>query len=119
MPWKFVLALLFLAATVPVLAQSNQDAITSSWQVNAGFGYSVYHDDFEGPGIMEGPTLWFDVYPHRGPKLLQGFGVDIEARDISFGRPPTQPSNLREDTGAGGVIYSWRHFHNFYPYGKY
>jgi len=91
----------------------------SSWQVNAGLGYSAYHDDFEGPGIMEGPTLWFDIYPNRGPNLLKGFGLDLEARDISFGRPPTQPSNLREDTTGGGVIYSWRHFRNFNPYGKF
>ena len=118
MRWKFVLATLFLVAGVPVFSQSDPAAIMSSLQVNAGFGLSAYRDDFEGPGIMEGSTLWFDVYPHRGPKLLEGFGVDIEVRDIDFGRPPTQPSNLREVTGGGGLIYSWRHFHNLNPYGK-
>jgi hypothetical protein len=116
---KFVLVALFIAATVPVPAQSHPAAIYSSLQVNAGLGYSVYHDDFEGAGIMEGATLWFDIYPNRGPEFVKGFGLDLEARDISFGRPPTQPSNLREDSTGGGLIYSWRHFRNFNPYGKF
>jgi hypothetical protein len=116
---KFVLAALFLAATIPVPAQDRSHAIYSSLQVNAGLGWGVYHDDFEGAGIMEGPTIWFDIYPNKGPNLLKGFGLDLEGRDISFGRPPTQPSNLREDTAGGGVIYSWRHFRSFSPYLKY
>jgi Outer membrane protein beta-barrel domain len=117
--WKLPLAALFIAAAIPLPAQSGPAAIYSSLQVNAGLGYGVYHDDFEGPGVMEGPTIWFDIYPNRGPNLLKGFGLDLEARDISFGRPPTQPSNLREDSTGGGIIYSWRHFRNFSPYGKF
>ena len=119
MHWKFVFAALIIAATIPLPAQDRSHAIFSSLQVNTGLGWGVYHDDFEGAGIMEGPTLWFDIYPNKGPNLLKGFGLDLEARDISFGRPPTAPSNLREDTAGGGVIYSWRHFRSFSPYGKY
>ena len=93
MHWKFVFAALIIAATIPLPAQDRSHAIFSSLQVNTGLGWGVYHDDFEGAGIMEGPTLWFDIYPNKGPNLLKGFGLDLEARDISFGRPPTAPSN--------------------------
>ena len=52
--------------------------------MNTGLGWGVYHDDFEGAGIMEGPTLWFDIYPNKGPNLLKGFGLDLEGRDIKL-----------------------------------
>ena len=44
--------------------------------------------------------------------------MEIEAHDLSFDRPTTLPSNFRQDTAGGGVIYSWHHFRNVRPYAK-
>jgi hypothetical protein len=53
------------------------------------------------------------------PSFLSGLGLEIEARDISIGRSSSQLPNYREDTAGGGPIYTWRHYRNFRPYGKY
>jgi hypothetical protein len=45
--------------------------------------------------------------------------VEVEARDLNYGRSATQPANLREDVVQGGLIYVWPHFLNFRPYGKF
>jgi opacity protein-like surface antigen len=122
---KFVFAALFLVAAVPVFPQSSPAAIESVWQVQIGGGVSGYHDDFFGTGIMEGPTVWIDVFPNRGPRYVHGFGVEMVGHDISFGGPQPQPASggnsytTREDTFGGGPIYHWRHFKNFTPYGKF
>ena len=123
---KLVSAVFFLAAAVHVSSQTNAEAVRSVWQVDVGAGVSGFNDSYcapcntgVSPGNMEGAAIWAEVYPNLGPRLVHGFGLAIEARDISFGRPSTQPSNLREDTGGGGVIYQWRHFHNLTPYGKF
>jgi opacity protein-like surface antigen len=116
---KFVLAALFLAAAVQVFPQTAPSASQSAWLVNVGGGVSSYDANFFGNYQMEGATIWVDVFPNRGPAFLHGFGLEAEARDISFGRPANQSSNLREDTGGGGAIYSWRHFRNFSPYAKF
>jgi hypothetical protein len=44
--------------------------------------------------------------------------LEVEARDISLDRGD-KPSNYREDTAGGGPMYTWRHYRNFRPYGKY
>jgi opacity protein-like surface antigen len=67
---------------------------------------------------MEGPTIWVDVYKDFGPKYLHGLGIEMEAHDISFNRPPNVPSNFREDTLGGGPIYSWRPIKNLSIFGK-
>jgi opacity protein-like surface antigen len=76
---------------------------------------------------MYGGAFWIDYYPGM-PSILHGLGVEVEARDISFDRHevPTQQypnwsgqANTREDTAGGGAIYTWRHFRNFHPYGKF
>jgi opacity protein-like surface antigen len=116
---KFVLVAIFLAEAVQVFSQSTPAASRSVWQANVGVGVSGYQDGYYGSGIMEGPTVWIDIYPNHGPNFIHGLGLEIEGRDLSFGRPSTQPSNFREDTGGGGAIYSWRHFRDFSPYGKF
>ncbi len=83
-----------------------------------GAGLSGYNPDW-GHGHMLGGTLWIDYTPKRVPLLLRGIGIEAEARDLNYGRSPSQPANLREDTAEGGVIYSWRRFRNFTPYGKF
>jgi hypothetical protein len=118
---KFVLAALFLAAAAHVYSQAAPAAIEGGSQFFVGLGVSSYDANFYGDYMMEGGTIWFDVFPNRGPAFLHGFGLEAEGRDISLGRPsaPSVPPNLREDTGGGGAIYSWRHFRNLSPYAKF
>jgi len=124
---RLILALLFAAAALPGLAQDAPAAIQTGPRLFVGAGASAYHDDYSGQptsnvsgkGHMEGGTVWLDFYPDRGPAILHGLALEIEGRDISIGPGPTQPNNLREDTGGGGVIYSWRHFPKIVPYGKF
>jgi Outer membrane protein beta-barrel domain len=115
---KFILVALFLSAAAQIFCQSAPAARESVWQVDVGAGASGYHTDFFGAGTMYGTTAWVDVYPNRGPRLLQGLGLALEGRDLVINPPASQPT-LREDTGGGGAIYSWRHFKNFTPFGKY
>jgi hypothetical protein len=116
---RLVLATLFLAGTGQLFPQTAPAGIGGATQFFVGGGVSLYDANFYGNYLMEGATAWFDVYPNLGPAFLHGFGIEGEGRDICFGRPSTQPSNLAEETGGGGVIYSWRHFHNFSPYAKF
>ena len=122
---KFVLAALFLVAAMPIYSQSKPAAIESVWRANVGGGVSDFHTDFYGPGEMQGITAWVDLFPNRGPKLTQGFGLEMEGHDISFGgpQPPAALSSgmtvTREDTFGGGPMYEWRHFKRFIPYGKF
>jgi len=112
---KFVLAALFVAAAAQVFSQTSPSAIQSPSQLFIGAGFSGYDANLYGDYLMEGGTIWIDVFPNRGPNFLHGLGLEAEARDISLG-PPSTPSvlsNLREDTVGGGGIYSWRHFRNF------
>lgn len=123
---KFVLAALFLASATQGYPQTVPAAYESPSRLSVGLGVCGYNDAFHTPGtlpypagIMEGAAIWLDFYPNRGPAFLRGLGVEAEGRDIEFGRPSDQPSNLREDTGGGGAIYSWRHYRKFTPYAKY
>lgn len=112
------LALLFVCAAYPTLAQTAPAATESRPSLAIGAGLSGYDPDF-GHGRMYGGALWIDYTPNRAPSLLRGIGIEAEARDLNYDRSPSQPSNLREDVIGGGVIYSWRHFRNIRPYGKF
>ena len=61
------------------------------------------------------------MVPHCGstgpPRILRGIGFEGEGRDLNYFRSSSDP-RLREDTGAAGVIYTWRHYRNFHAYGK-
>jgi hypothetical protein len=82
-----------------------------------GAGVSSMDVDW-GHSRMYGATLWIDYYPTRLPRILNGLGVDVEGRDVNYGRPTDVPSNFRQDTAAGGPIYTWRRFPNLQIYGK-
>ena len=120
---KFVLAALFLAAAVQGYPQTAPAGGEGASRLFVGAGVSGYNADFQGNFIMEGATIWIDFYPNLGPKFLHGLGIEAEGRDICFGRPSDaallDASNLAEQTGGGGAIYSWRHFHRFAPYAKF
>jgi len=67
---------------------------------------------------MGGGTLWIDYRPSFSSPLLHGFGLEVEARDVSLGGSQSQP-NMRQDTAGGGVTYTWLHYRDFHPYGKF
>jgi hypothetical protein len=84
---------------------------------SVGAGVSSMDVDW-GHDRMYGGTLWIDWYPPHLPRLLDGLSVDVEGRDVNYGRPSDVPSNFRQDTGAGGPMYTWRRFRNLQIYGK-
>ncbi len=71
-----------------------------------------------GKSVMYGGTLWIDYFPPHLPHMLSGLGLDVEGRDVNYGRPTNVPANLRQDTAVGGPIYMWRRFPNLQVYGK-
>lgn len=114
---KLIPAVLFAATTLSLSAQVAPAAQKKGLSLAVGAGLSSYDVDW-GHGRMLGGTFWADYYPGFLPSLLHGLGIEAEARDISIGHSSTQPSNFREDTMGGGLIYTWRHYPNFHPYGK-
>jgi opacity protein-like surface antigen len=115
---KQALALLFVCTVCSIHAQTVPAATESKRPLAVGAGFSGYNPDYK-QGHLLGGALWLDYFPNQLPQILQGIGIEAEARDLSLGRSSSQPANLREDTAEGGLIYSWRHFHNVHPYGKF
>ena len=67
---------------------------------------------------LSGGVLWADWNFYDHPSFLRGFGFEMEGRDLNYGRTGNVPS-LREDTAAGGAIYTLRHYRDIHPYGKF
>jgi opacity protein-like surface antigen len=112
------LAALFVCAAYSVLAQTVPAATQNKIPLAVGAGISGYNPDY-GQGHLLGGTLWIEyALPHM-PSYLSGIGLEAEGRDLNYGRSTTQPANLREDVGEGGVIYSWPRYRNLRPYGKF
>lgn len=112
------LAALFVCATVSVLAQTVPAATNKNIPFAVGAGVSGYNTDL-GTGDLLGGTLWIDyTLPHM-PHLLNGLGLEVEGRDLNYGRSPSTWTNLRMDVASGGVIYTLPRYRNFRPYGKY
>jgi opacity protein-like surface antigen len=124
MHWKLsfslTLSVLLVCVVFPACAQSVPAAIGQSGfsPLAVGIGFSGYNPDYD-HGHLLGSTLWIDYTPDFLPTSLRGLGVEMEARDLNYGRSTTQPPNLRQDVGAGGVLYSMPHFHGFRPYTKF
>ena len=114
---KVLLATLYLTTGFFAFPQTGPSATEGGVPLAVGGGVSYWDVDW-GHSRMEGGTLWADYYPNRVPSILRGIGLEAEARDVSFNRGD-KPSNFRHDTAGGGVIYAWRHYPNFYPYGKF
>jgi opacity protein-like surface antigen len=114
---KLVLAMLFLAATLPASAQVTPSSQQSSVPLVVGVGFSNFNTDWS--GRLSGATLWADWNFNQGPSFLQGFGIEVEGRDLNYGRSSGAPKNLRQDSLEAGVIYTLRRYHNFHPYGRF
>lgn len=87
------------------------------WPLSVGLAYSNYMTDLNG-GRLSGAMLWGDWNFYKLPPLFDGFGLEVEARDLNAGQPGNDP-NLRMDTIAGGPIYTTHFYHRFHPYGKF
>jgi len=112
------LAILFVCATYPVLAQTAPTATKYNPQFAIGAGVSGFNPDW-GHGIIMGETVWIDYSPTRVPLLLKGIGLEVELRDLNFDRTKTVPPLMVQQTAGGGVTYTWRRFNNIRPYGKF
>jgi hypothetical protein len=115
---KLTWAALFLAVSIPGFSQVAPSATQVEFPLEVGAGFSDYIFDF-GTIHMYGPSAWVDWDYYGPPKWLHGFGIEVEGRDLSLGKPSDYQGNLRQDTAEGGVIYKWRDFHHVRPYGKF
>ena len=113
-----ILTALFVCATRPALAQVAPAGGRLGLPLTVGVGFSSFEPDWV-PGRMQGGSLWIDYTPRRVPKILQGIGVEVEGRDISLNVKASGLAIVREDSAGGGVIYTWSHFRNLHPFGKY
>lgn len=112
---KLILAVLFLVATaVPVLPQASPTAIRNGSRFVAGAGVSYFQSDWN--GRLVGPTAWVDWNFYNSSPLLKGFGLELEVRDLNYAQVVRK---MRMDTAEGGLIYTWRHYRRFNPYGKF
>ncbi len=127
------LAALLAAAALPAFAQVVPSAEAGGLPLVAGAGVSGFnidwgHDAFGVTRYMEGATLWIDWNLTRlpGPGFMRGLGIELEGRDIDYGLPASLSNaelhdtgtNMRQDTGLGGAIYTVRRFRKVRPYGK-
>ena len=113
---KALLVVLLVSTAIPAFSQIAPAATEGGLPLTVGVGYSNYYTDWS--GRLSGPMLWADWNFYRGPSLLHGFGIEVEARDLNYGRTGGDPT-LRMDTAGGGPIYTWRHYRKFRPYGKF
>ena len=115
--FQFGLAVLSLASLHRGFSQTVPSADQSTQPFSVGAGASNFNVDW-GKTRRYGATIWADWHPGTLPEFLQGLGIEMEARDISFDRNRDVTSNFRQDTFGGGLIYTWHHFKNMRPYGK-
>ncbi len=78
-------------AAIPIFSQVVPQAQEGLWPFSVDAGVSTFDVDW-GHGRMLGGTLWADWHPNRIRSLLDGLGLEIEARDISLNRGD-EPSN--------------------------
>lgn len=116
-----VLALFLVLVPTRALAQAPPAATEARLPLAIGAGFSAFNPDnrYNEHGHLLGAALWIDYSPNRVPHMLRGIGVQLEARDLNYGRSSTEPLNLRQDVASGGIIYSWPGLRNLRPYGKF
>ena len=113
-------ALLFLATTLPLSAQSAYSAERGGWPLVVGAGYSSINMDWGhgadgNPRVVNGVTVWADW--NKLPWVPRGFGIEVEGEHVNWNQPAALPQ-FRIDAGLGGPMYTWRHFHRLHLYGK-
>jgi hypothetical protein len=86
--------------------------------LTVGLAYSNFHTDWS--GRLSGSMVWANWhFGFRRP--YDGLGVEIEARDLNYGRTGPSPLDpkLRQQTATIGPIYNGRHYYGFQPYAKF
>ena len=116
--WSSLVAAASLAVAVPGFSQVRPSATQRSIPLIVGAGFSSFNVDFGGGRREDGGTVWADWTIRQVPNLLQGLGVELEARDLSFNAPSSLP-NMRYDTAGGGLIYHFLRTTKFHPYAKF
>ena len=114
---RLFLAALFFIAVLPGFSQVVPAAYEGGLPFAVGGGVPYWDVDW-GHGYKLGTTLWVDYFPPVLPRVLNGVGVEVEAHAVHWNRAGIT-TNFRQVTAGGGVIYTWRHFHNFQPYFKF
>ena len=112
---KMLLAVLVVSASIPAFSQVAPEA-EPRLPLSVGVAYSNFNTDWT--GRLQGPMFWANYSFYNRPAFLNGFGIEVEGRDLNYGRSAGQ-YNLRMDTIAGGPIYTVRHYRRFHPYAKY
>jgi opacity protein-like surface antigen len=115
--WKLPLILLLGIAAIPLHPQTVPEATRGNIPLTIGGGISDYLIDWGFGRRMEGATVWVDYSFADQFHLLHGIGIEAEGRDINWNRPSNLPK-MRQDTGQGGLTYTWVHLRNLDPYAK-
>lgn len=114
-------ALIFLLcgfAAISAPAQTVYDGKLAPDRFSAGVGFSNFSLDW-GPGRrMDGITAWADWKPEIHARLLQHLGVEVEGREIDFGRPADLP-DMRQETLLAGATYRLPGRGRLRPYAKF
>jgi Outer membrane protein beta-barrel domain len=107
------------AVTLPAFSQVAPAYKAPGVPWSVGIGPSSYDVDW-GHGRMLGGTVWADWYPEQIRDLthIRGFGLEMEARDISLDQNLPAQKNMRQDTAGGGPILNWHLTDRFHPYFK-
>jgi opacity protein-like surface antigen len=115
--WKLPLALLLAITAVQAHSQVLPAASKGSVPLEIGGGVSDYLIDWNYGRRMVGATAWVDYHFADQLRFLHGFGIEAEGRDINWDRPSNLPK-MRQDTGQGGLTYTWVHYRSIDPYVK-
>jgi hypothetical protein len=125
MRYKFLLYAVvgaLIASASSGFAQSIYAAQERHLPIAVGFGMSNFDLDYgQDRGQerrMEGITSWIDWTPPSVPPFMRGVSLEIEGRDINYGRPSSL-YRMRQDTFAGGVVYNWPRYRVAQPYFQY
>ena len=118
---KVMVATLFVIAASPSFAQVAPAVKGGGLPLSAGVGFSYFDLDWGSNGSgqrrMGGVAAWVDLTVPYTPKVLRGFGLEVEGHHIDYFRP-SDLTTMRQDTFGAGPIYTWRHYRNFHPYAK-
>jgi opacity protein-like surface antigen len=121
---KMLPSALLVCASVPAFSQVAPAAgrTGSAPPLSVGFAYSNFNSDYNSHlgsgGRLSGATVWADWNFYNAPPLWDGFGIEVEGRELNYGRAGDDPKP-RQETIAGGAIYTPRFHRRFHPYAKF
>ena len=113
------LALLFVFSAHSSYSQVAAAAhLSGGIPITVGAGVSSYNTSWN-KGQLWGGNVWIDYNFDWLPGPLSGLGLEAEGRDLSLDRPAKYAPITKQDVASGGVVYRWRHYERFRPYGKF